>query len=104
MPAPQPTFSVLWEPTVDPPRNDPGGGHVHASTAAGALGPYTVAVVAVGTGLGNVALFHSTDLPFMEGEGAGTHCVLPLEAGHQIGAQRESCGGVGGGVQCDVPH
>ena len=52
------TFHTLWEA---------GAGAIAGSDdKPGALGAYTIAVVAAGTGLGNVALMHKPDMPFFE--------------------------------------
>lgn len=72
-------FRVLWEPS---PR---AGEAVEAASITTSMGPCTHALVAVGTGLGNISLLHLPDLPSTPaGSGAGHWLVVPMEAGHQI--------------------
>jgi hypothetical protein len=70
------TFDVLWEGGA--------GCNPALELCAGSLGAYTVAVVAVGTGVGNVALMHRVDMPFATLDDVpGQYHVVPLEVGHQ---------------------
>ena len=79
-------FTTLWRastPDIGTTLLVTGDGAPSSDAAAG-MEPCTHVVVNVGTGLGNIALFHLPDLPSTPaGTGVREWLVTPLEAGHQ---------------------